>query len=152
MKRMSIIFVLALAMVVVGGDQKKYGKEITLKETTSLKTIMDNPESWLGKKVLVQGTVTDVCKKRGCWMKLADDKEGLSLLVKVRDGEIVFPLEARGKKAVVEGALEKITLTMEETIERHKDQCQLNGEKFEAKKVTRPDVVYRLRALGAVIQ
>ena len=34
---------------------KKYGKEITLKEKTPISKIIENPESFVGKKVLVEG-------------------------------------------------------------------------------------------------
>ncbi len=147
-----LIIVTLFFTVLTAGEGTQYGKALTLKEVTPLNTVVAQPESFIGKRILVEGTVTDVCKKRGCWIKIADDKQGVSLLVKVKDGEIVFPIESRGKKARVEGTIEKITFTMEQTRERHKSQCKLEGKEFDPKKVTRPDVIYRLKAFGAEIQ
>ena len=51
-----------------------YGKGITLKETTSWSQIMEKPEQYEGKQVLLTGTVVEVCPKRGCWIDLSTDK------------------------------------------------------------------------------
>ncbi|MCB9249544.1 MAG: DUF4920 domain-containing protein [Ignavibacteriales bacterium] len=75
--------------------QKKYGNEITLSEKTEISQIMANPENFVGKKVLVEGTIVDVCEKRGCWINLNSDEEYQTMRVKVNDGEIVFPMEAK---------------------------------------------------------
>ena len=40
-------------------DSKKYGNEITLSEKTEISQIMANPENFVGKKVLVEGTIVD---------------------------------------------------------------------------------------------
>ena len=45
-----------------------------------------------------------------------DDGEGM-IKVKVKDGEIVFPVEAIGDNAVVEGKVYKIELTQEEAVD-----------------------------------
>ena len=49
----------------------------------------------------------------GCWMELkSDDEEGM-IKVKVKDGDIVFPVDAIGDNAVVEGTVYKIDLIQE---------------------------------------
>jgi hypothetical protein len=42
-------------------DVKKYGQEITLTETVKVSEILGNPENFEGKKVLVEGTIVNVC-------------------------------------------------------------------------------------------
>ncbi len=125
------LLVIVLLVTIIKADQgKKYGKEITLKEKTKLAEILKNPESFVGKKVLIEGTVVDVCPNRGCWIKIADDKGNQTIRVKVKDGEIVFPLEAKGKTALVEGEVYSFTLGNKECdtekhteSEEHKDGC-----------------------------
>jgi hypothetical protein len=88
---------------------KLYGKELTGSETVALSELMKNPDTYVGKTVRVEGLVVDVCAKRGCWMELAGDQEFQSIKIKVDDGVIVFPMEAKGKKAVAEGVFTRIT-------------------------------------------
>ena len=57
---------LALLMVAVSlsyiyaGSGNKYGKEITLKEKTKISAILANPQKFVGKNVLVEGTVYEI--------------------------------------------------------------------------------------------
>lgn len=130
-------------------NSKKYGKEITLKEKTKISKIIENPESYVGKKVLVEGNVVDVCEKRGCWMNISGDKDFETIRVKVNDGEIVFPMEAKGKKALVEGEVYSIVVEGEEC----KDDCKKEGEskeKCEHEKTTKK--VYQIKGIGAEIK
>jgi len=71
-------------------EKKKYGEEITLTEKTNISDILDNPESFVGQKVLVEGTIVNVCKKRGCWIELASEKKFETIRVKVEDGAINY--------------------------------------------------------------
>jgi uncharacterized protein DUF4920 len=147
-----IIASLLLTGILFANDIKNLGEKLTLKESTAISEINKTPESFLGKTVLVEGRVIDVCKKRGCWVKIAGDKEYESILVKVEDGVIVFPVEAKGKMAKVEGTIEKVEYTLEQTKERAKQKCEMEGKEFDEAKVTKPDVMYRLRATGAAIE
>jgi len=69
--------------------------------------ILGNIDAHDGKVVRVEGTVAAVCPMRGCWMDVAG-AGGETIRVKVKDGEVVFPQSAKGKKAIVEGVLVKI--------------------------------------------
>ncbi|MCB9207249.1 MAG: DUF4920 domain-containing protein [Ignavibacteriales bacterium] len=130
-------------------DSKKYGNEITLTGKTPISKIMENPDEFVGKKVLVEGTIVDVCEKRGCWINLESDKEFESMRVKVNDGEIVFPMEEKGKKALVEGEVYSIVVEGEGC----GGDCAKEGnekENCEHEKTTKK--VYQIKGLGAVIQ
>ncbi|HID37952.1 MAG TPA: DUF4920 domain-containing protein [Calditrichaeota bacterium] len=130
---------------------KDLGQGITLKDIVKISDILANPDAWVGKKVLVEGQIVDVCKKRGCWMELASDQQYQTIKVKVKDGEIVFPLGARGKKALAEGTVEKIELDMEQTIKYLKHKAEEEGKEFDSKSVTEPLVFYRIKGTGARI-
>jgi hypothetical protein len=130
---------------------KAYGKTLTLKDTTRISQILADPDKFVGKQVLVKGRIVDVCKKRGCWMELAGDKEFQTFRIKVNDGEIVFPLEAKGKLALVEGTVEKFTLTKEQTIERLKHHAEEQGEKFDSAIVKEGMNYFQIKGSGAVI-
>jgi len=129
-----------------------YGKGITLTEQTLLSTIMDAPEKYDGKQVLLSGTIVEVCPKRGCWVDLSGDKEFEKIQVKVKDGEIVFPLSAKGSEALVEGVVEKLELTKDQAIRYKAHEAEEKGMEFDSTSVTGPLTIWRLRGLGAEIK
>ena len=45
----------------------------------------------------MKGKVTEVCQMMGCWMSLADVASGKLIMIKVNDGDIVFPKDSIGK-------------------------------------------------------
>lgn len=145
-------FVLFVAANIFSGDGNKYGKKLTIKEKTKISTILDKPKEFVGKKVLVEGTVVGVCEKRGCWIEVASDKQFQKIKVKVNDGEIVFPLEEKGKTALVEGEVYEIKMTKEQAIESAKHEAEEHGKKFDPNSVTGPTTYYQIKGIGAVIK
>ncbi len=129
-----------------------YGEELTLTDTTLVSAILANPTEYVGERVLVAGTVVEVCEMRGCWVELGSDKEFEKIRVKVEDGVIVFPMSARGHRAVVEGVVEEVSLTLEEAIEQAKHHAEEQGLEFDPESVTGPTTYYQLRGIGAVIE
>jgi len=129
-----------------------YGKGITLEEQTLLSTIMEAPEKFEGKQVLLSGIIVEVCPKRGCWVDLSGDKEFEKIQVKVKDGEIVFPLSAKGNEALVEGVIEKLELTKDQAIRYQAHQAEEKGIEFDSTSVTGPLTIWRLKGLGAEIK
>ncbi len=153
MKLLSVLITtIVLTTLLSAKEIKNFGETLTLKETTLISKIFKTPAEYVDKAVLVEGRIIDVCKKRGCWIKIASDKEFESILIKVDDGVIIFPMESKGKMAKVEGKIEKVEFSMEQTIEREKHKCEMEGKEFDKSKVTKPHVMYRLRALGADVE
>ena len=65
----------------------------------------------LGKELLVSGIITEVCPMRGCWLQVRDYNSDSIIRIKVTDGEIVFPLSAKGKNVIAEGIFTKLELS-----------------------------------------
>jgi hypothetical protein len=147
-------FVFALAVLAISaGEGQSFGKGLTGPEVTKISDILAKPELYEGKTVRVEGLVTEVCLKRGCWMMIASDKEFQALRIKVEDGEIVFPPEAKGKRAIAEGVFTKTELTREQALNQAKHRAEEQGQKFDpetAKDI--PTVVYQIQATGAVVR
>jgi hypothetical protein len=142
-----------LSTLAVAADGKVYGKGVAAGEVVAVSELIANPAAYVGKTVRVEGLVTDVCPKRGCWMNLAGDKEFQTIRIKVDDGEIVFPLDAKGKHAVAEGVFAKMEITPEQALEHAKHLAEEKGEKFDpAKAKDLPTVVYQIQGTGAVIR
>lgn len=153
-KTVLFAFVLSLIFNVNGfaSGTKRYGKKLTLKDTTKVSKILETPEKFVGKKVLISGLIVDVCKMRGCWIDLASDKKFEKIRVKVNDGEIVFPITAKGQNAVVEGEVEELKLTKEQVIAMKKHQAEENDTEFDPSTVKSGKTIYRIKGLGAVIE
>jgi len=145
-----MLFLLAASLPAFGAN--KYGKPITLEETTRISDIEKNPKSFIGKKVLVKGTVVEVCAKRGCWLDIASDTPFEKIQIKVTDGVIVFPMSARGHNALVEGVVEELQFSKKDAIAYHRHKAEEKGLKFDASSITGPENIYRIRALGAVVE
>jgi hypothetical protein len=129
-----------------------YGKGITLSDTVEVSELLDNPEAYEGKVVLIRGNVVDVCQKRGCWIEVGGDRPYEKITVKVNDGEIVFPLSAKGNRAVVEGMVERIELTEEQAVKWKTHQAEERGETFDPASVSGPLTIWRIKGVGAEIK
>jgi hypothetical protein len=132
-------------------EVNKLGAEITLAEKTNISDILSSPEDFLDKKVLVEGEVLDVCKIMGCWMDIQSGDEGEKIKVKVKDGDIIFPVEAIGQTALVEGTVYKLELTQEEATEYYQHIAEENDKEFDPSTVTGPMTIYQIKGLGAEI-
>ncbi len=156
MKTISIILIaiaLTFSAVDAGSkkDKRKYGKEITLKEKTKISEIIASPEKYNGKRLLVEGPIVDVCKSRGCWIKIGSDKEFESLRFKVEDGVIIFPLDLKGKSAVAEGVLSVKKYSKEELIKSGEEHAKKEGTEFDPLTIKEGKTVIQLNGEGAVV-
>lgn len=150
----SLVKIMALAAVLfvlpAVASARDYGTGVGPGTPEKVSTILDNPSNYVGKKIIVEGVIVDVCKARGCWMELSGDKPGQKLKIKVEDGVIVFPLEARGKKAVVAGKLEELKLSREDAERQARHYAEETGKPFDPSKV-KAGSFYQIRATGASI-
>ncbi len=153
MKRIIIfcaLFCVACAMT-AQAKSDVYGKGVTLTEATAVSAILDNPDTYLGKMVRVEGMIIEVCAKRGCWMYVAGDRQGEKIQVKVTDGEIVFPMSASGRMGVVEGVVEELKLSRGEMIKYQQHLAEEKGQPFDPSTV-KDERMIRLIGLGAEIE
>jgi desulfoferrodoxin (superoxide reductase-like protein) len=152
LKLFLILFISSSIIFVFGDDKNKYGKEITLEEKTQISDILSNPEDYLDETVLIEGEVLDVCPKMGCWMEIKSDVEGEKIKIKVKDGEIVFPEEAEGHMALIEGKVYKIELSKEEAISYYEHHAEEKGEAFDPSTITEAVTIYQIKGIGAEIE
>lgn len=151
LKLILLILFFSCGIIFAQTDESKLGSEITLNEKTKISDILTNPDSYLDKTVLVEGEVLDVCPMMGCWIELKSDANDGKIKVKVKDGEIVFPMEAIGSTAIVEGKVYKIELTQEEAVEHFQHVAEEKAEEFNPLTITGPMTIYQIKGLGAEI-
>ena len=135
---------LALMSVAVQGAET-FGVAPSLTETTPLAQVIARPMDFEKKTVRVEGVVTAVCQMMGCWLALApaDSPKGATVLVKVDDGVIIFPPSARGKRATVQGVVERVAAGDAEGQEAAREHA--GGRQASAA------VKWQLKATGAVV-
>ena len=73
--------------------------------------LLSSADEKLETNLLVNGIITEVCPMRGCWLQVKDYNSTSSIRIKVTDGEIVFPLSAKGKNIIAEGMFTKLELS-----------------------------------------
>lgn len=144
--------ILILIPLTVQAEEIKLGEPLTLTAATKVSEINSKPQDYLGRRVLIEGLIVDVCAHRGCWLDIASDVPFEKINVKVVDGVIVFPLESKGRNARVEGTVEELNLTEEQALYMAKHRAEEQGTTFDPSSVTGPQKIYRLRGLGAVIE
>lgn len=149
-----LLIMLLTLVLSVGPAQarEQFGRPLTLTRETRVSEIEKNPKAFVGKKVLIRGTVVEVCAKRGCWLEIASDIPYGKFQAKVTDGVIVFPMSARGRTALVEGVVEELRLSREEALAFRRHQAEEKGVVFNPATVKGPETTYRLQAQGAVIE
>jgi hypothetical protein len=146
MKALLAIGLLALVAPLAAGETK-LGTGVSLKETTPIKALVDQPAAHVGKTLRIDGVATAVCTHMGCWMAVAaegpgGEAEGPTVRLKVEDGVIVFPVTAKGRKVSAEGVFEAVGASPEAN--------EAAGE--HARQDAKASQAYQLKATGAIIQ
>lgn len=171
MQRYLILWVAAAVSIALpaAADEpaKTYGDGVTLEQAVAIDALLEHPQDYVGTKIRVDGVITGVCKKRGCWMQVTDPDSGNGVRIKVEDGVIVFPYTAMGHEASAEGVFEAIELTPEQLEARaaashdHEpgEDCDRSepargggGEGLSCQIPAQDRYVYLIRGTGAVIK
>jgi len=148
----ALLIALLVPSAVSADDVRVYGKLPGGSDTIKISMLMADPARYVGRTVRIEGLITGVCEKRGCWMSLASDEGSQDLRIKVDDGVMVFPIEAKGKRALAEGELTKVEMTMEQTLAWTKHLAEERNEAFDPNTVTGPMTYYEIKATGALIR
>ena len=131
-------------------EGEPYGEKLTLTELTPVSAILETPADYLGRKVLVQGQVVEVCEKKGCWMDLDTGEQEIQ--VKVEDDVIIFPVSAKGKTALVEGTVEEQDMTAAQGFAAEAHRAEEQKLPFDSTHVFQPRKSYRIMGSGALIR
>lgn len=153
MKRLIVLVLFAIILTAGNcrAESKVYGTGVNIEYNTNVSEIMDKPEKFIGKRVKIAGMIVEVCAKRGCWVYLSSDRPFEKIQIKVKDGEIVFPMSASGHFAQVEGVVEELKMSKDEMISYKKHLAEEKGETFDPASVKGDSKIIRLVGKGAVI-
>jgi hypothetical protein len=154
MKKLLMSMLMAFVCISANAGDKKLGKPITLKKSTSIAELMGKPQEFKDKQVLIEGEITEVCQKKGCWIKVKDASSETEIQVKVEDDVIVFPKDGKGKKVRAQGVVSVTVLTEAEQRKRAEHEAEEQGKlkEFDASKVVGSKTVVRIEGDGAVVE
>ena len=91
---------------------------------------------------------------RGCWLELKTTDGLQKMRLKVTDGDIVFPLSAKGKNIVAEGLFSILELNKEQALKWKKHLAEEKGQSLNSSEIIlNPNdfFEYRLNTVGAKI-
>ncbi len=104
--KLLVLLVLSLGLMAcnaetadVAGD--KYGQTLTIVEVTPVAEVFTQAQDLNGQMVRVSGTVSDLCKHKGCWMQVSDGQNVLT--VRFKDEAFIIPASAMGRNVDMEG-------------------------------------------------
>lgn len=136
----------------LAGETTNYGAGLADATPVAIEDLLSRPEDFVGTKVRVQGKITDVCPIRGCWIDIATRKAQGPIRFKVTDGEIVFPVAAKGRRVTAEGVFARIELDAAGALAYRKHMAEERGETYEPDEESGPLTLYRIDGTGAVVR
>jgi len=139
-----LLLTTALALTAFTASAITFGGSVDKTKLVTVTDILAKPQSYLQQQVTVKGTVEAVCQKKGCWMQFAADANQPTFRIKVKDGDMVFPVSAKGKTAYASGTLDPIEMDLESTREYLAHKAEEQGEAFNPSSVTEAITLYQL--------
>ena len=149
MKKIFVLF-LVISLTLINAEVKKFGKEITIKEKTSISKILSAPANFEGKTVVVEGKVLSVCQDSGCWIEIAGSNKEEKIKIKVEDGVIVFPKDSKGKTVLVQGVV--VPVEDEACDPDEASGCEATCKSKSDCSSDKAKKVYQIEGIGAVLK
>ncbi|WDE05196.1 DUF4920 domain-containing protein [Thalassomonas viridans] len=147
----SLLLLVLLASWQGQAKETTFGTGADMDKVVKVSTLLASPEKYQTEPSTISGVVVKVCKKRGCWMDLATDKDYPTLTIKVPDGKMVFPVSAIGKTAYATGTLSEKKLDLEQTKQYLAHRAEENQTPFDPASVSEAITLYHFSPLGVTL-
>ena len=143
------MFVTALVMILGACSAEKYGdKSINADGAVAVAQVKDLLEGKDSVAVKLEGKISSVCQKKGCWMQMPIAEEE-QLFVKFKDYAFFVPMNAAERDAVIEGYAYVDTVSVEE---RRHYASDAGKSQEEIAEITEPSVEYTFMASGVILK
>ncbi len=97
----------------------------------------------------VVGTVEAVCQKKGCWMTIVSDQEGVpNMMVRFKDYGFFVPKDISGRQVVMEGYAFREETSVED-LRHYAEDEGLPQEEID--KITEPEEEIKFLASGVIV-
>gem|GEM_PF-1004448 len=133
---------------------KHFGEPTKLTDADNIDAakVLADVAKYDGQFVRMTGTITSVCKNKGCWMKMSSEGSKLFVFVEFTcpvEGNRLIPMEALNKPAIVEGKLTVTEISEEEA--RHIAEDEGNS-KEEVEKIVGPQQQITVEGPSALVK
>jgi len=91
---------------VVSGDWANYGEVVGDGPGIAARDLLADPASFVGRSVVVEGRVADVCAKAGCWMVIAEGDK--TMRVRMKDHAFSVAKDGAGSECRVSGEVVEV--------------------------------------------
>ncbi len=129
------------------GKFEHFGEQINDKGAITVSELISKLETQESVETKVKGTVTSVCKVKGCWMDIKDEN-GASVFVKFKDYGFFMPLDCEGREVVMRGKGYKEVTSVDELRHYAEDEGK---SKEEIAAITEPVEELKFMADGVVM-
>lgn len=165
MKKIKIMLVLLLLVFVCSGQEEQevtfdpagtevaysaFGEKIDAEDALSDTELLEAYENMVVSDTVetkFRATVTDVCKAKGCWMRLRL-QDGQEAMVRFKDYGFFMPQDIEGREVVVNGQ----AFVEEMSVEDQKHYAKDGGRsEAEIAKITAPKAIYGFVADGVLL-
>jgi hypothetical protein len=99
-------------------------------------------------QVKIRGTITECCQKKGCWMNL-ELENGKTMLVRFKDYEFFVPMDAAGRKTIIEGLAKRQVLDVD-WLRHQAEDAGKSAEEIAA--INEPQTRLTFMATGVIIE
>lgn len=126
----------------------QYGKAITPNDAISVQQLaasLSTDSIYTGK---IEGQVVEVCKKKGCFIRMLRQGEGDPILVRFKDYGFFMPQDIVGKTVVLEGraSVREVSVAQQQHF-----AADAGKDAGEIAKITEPKVDINIIADGVVV-
>lgn len=131
---------------------QNFGPKFDASNSVTVQQVLAKPTEFLAKPFTVQGKIDAVCQKKGCWMQFETAADQPTFRLKVKDGDMVFPVSAKGKNAFAHGSLKAKPMSLEQTKTYLKHRAEEQGEAFDPAAVTTAVTLYQFEPESVFIE
>jgi len=148
----TIALALALVFSPLASASQSFGPAFDTAGSVTVAQVLTKPAAYLQQPFTVQGKIDAVCQKKGCWMQFMTAANEPTFRIKVKDGDMVFPVSAKGKTAYAHGSLKAKPMTLEQTKTYLKHRAEEQGEAFDAAEVQTAITLYQFVPVSVLIE
>jgi len=90
-----------------------------------LTDVIKDSKEFIGKTVIIEGSIAEVCQKKGCWMKVLPEEGESGVRVTFKDYGFFVPMDSMGMRAKMEGEFHLKTWSKEDADHLEGEGAQL---------------------------
>jgi hypothetical protein len=147
MKHLLLFVLLSFGTIAIAQKSDSFGDKINAKGAIDGSTFLRNIEGKDSLDCKFEATIQSVCQKKGCWMNVDLGGEK-SIMVRFKDYGFFVPMDASGRKAIMEGRAFREVLSVD--MLRHYAE-DAGKSKEEIEKIVEPETRLSFEASGVLI-